>query len=245
MKRKVVPERLAYLRSIRNLTQQRLAEELNEADPSLDVKVTQIMIAAWENARRPVPEKYIDSMMMLFNVSKSYLMGLTDDPEQEFDKKVLAGIKEPPQPEGTFLGKIEISLDKIHKYHNEPVYVQFTDYRYKSAWGIYDKNKRQIIFTDMILEIKNLKKLPGVTIYAIKPPYLSGFENYWKSPLSMAEMLSKKRVYVRMISQDSRVNEKLDGWYHHASEAGGLVNNLGYFLPYEGLGFSYNAFSEG
>lgn len=75
------PKRLKQLRKEANLTQQKLAENLN---------VSQQTIAFWERGERKPKLEAINNIAKYFNVSAEYLQGETDSKEIEEDELELA-----------------------------------------------------------------------------------------------------------------------------------------------------------
>jgi len=239
----VIPERLAFLRNKKKLTQSDLSEQLSEYTPENPISYNQVCM--WEGGRRPVTEKHVDSISEFFNVSKAYLFGLTDNEKEEFSEAVLCGDENPPYKIIESHNKLEIPFEHLYKYDMQPIYVEFTDFSYQSAWGIYNRANAEIVFVNMIISVTDLRKSGNVILYKVMSGYLDEYASDIKKPLDLLKLLNQKNVYIKMKSPDARVRAMYNGWYRHNENKTGLINAIGNVLPYEGLGVTYNAYTSG
>lgn len=233
----VIPGRLALARENAGLTQTQFANKISEL---LDDKksISNSIVSMWETGRRKMPYFYMDIVTGILKVTPAYLLGLTDD-EKSHKNDVASGETD----------KIEIPLAHLSKYDGQPIFVVFTSYTHENAWGIYDRNKDQIVFKDYIYKLKRYREAVNtsnpIKIYTIPPSYATSFNMKTKKALDMIKMRSYDMVYVEMKSPDRGVRNLYNGWYHHNETKTALVNNIGLVLPYEGLNISYSAFSMG
>lgn len=238
----VIPQRIAYIREKKGLTQLKLAEELTEFEGG--TSFSQNMIAMWESGRRTVQENKVKILSAYFSVSIAYLYGLTDNPDEEFSDEILSGVVKLKNPDEE-LSKLEIAFENLYKYDGQPVFVEFLDFSYKSAWGLYDRKQEKIFFIDMEIFVSYLKRSHNVKIYIMRPNFFSSYAEEIKKPLDMARLLNLSRVYVKMKTTDREICAQYNGWYRHNENHTALINSNGLVLPYTGLAVSYNAYSEG
>ena len=57
-------------------------------------------------------------------------------------------------------------------------------------------------------------------------------------------MSKKEQVWVEMITSDSNISARYNGWYRHNEDRSCLISGLGLTLPYDGLGVSYYAYAN-
>lgn len=71
--------RIAMSRRDLGLSQEDLAERVNEADPQLPLKATQTVISRWEIGRRIPSAESLTALARSLKVSTDYLLGLASE----------------------------------------------------------------------------------------------------------------------------------------------------------------------
>jgi len=219
--------RLAALRKKNGLTQQEFVDKYNEFSgrgKALSIRT----ISAWEAANGSKIPSINDlyNLIKFYGVSADYILGLADETgaaAAEYGKK---------EPE------IKIRMADLRKYDGKPIFVVFDNFAYHDQWGIVDMKANRIIFRDMQMKINE-----NCSYYTFAPLDLTPFTSAGKRPYSFAQLEKCTTAYVEMLSGDSYIKGKLNGWYRNDKTNGLLVNETGFALPYSGLGVSYNAYT--
>ena len=221
--------RLAMLRKNMGETQVTFAEKFSDFMLRKE-PFAPVTISSWENGTKIPTATVLLYLCQFLGVSADYLLGLTDDIGDM--KGFTEGLKKTPD--------IKIDPRQLKGYSKEPVFVVFTSKKHRSRWGLLDYEKDRIIFTDMILkDIKNsgCEFYTSVPDKELEPGYAK------KKPYSMSQLQEQTdKIWVKMLSSDSFIEGKYNGWYRHNEDHSALINTIGLTLPYEGLGISYNAY---
>ena len=235
----IVPDRLALLRQKSGLSQTRLIEYLRERliEEGSGKKVPQVnpsIVSAWETGKRNTPDKYVNFLCQLFDVTEAYMRGLTNDPSEETDHANI---------HPTYLSAMKIDVANLYQYHNKPVYVVFPNYEAESGWAILDYRRRQFVFRGGPRPF-NFDGLRSCEVYVSVPKFEDTLHLHRQFPLSHKDIMKAERVYICMKSPDARVRNLYNGWYRHNETRSALINSIGFALPYEGIEISFSAYQQ-
>lgn len=243
-----IPSRIAQVRTEHGLTQTDLREAFNTNYRDSNISLS--AVSMWERGRRPVGDKYLDMYVDYFNVSKAFLLGYTDDRNEHLTDEQIDAILA-----GTYTNETdddsvkEVLWKDLFRFNNLPLYVEYPTFQNPNGWCIYDHTGERLVFIDRVESVgpamQNRSRKGEIKFYAMSPVYASVYADNKKKPLELLKVRNKQRVYVRMISPNPVVRAMYDGWYKHNETKTALIKSNGLVLPYEGIGISYNAFSEG
>lgn len=245
----VIPSRIAQLRIDKGLTQTEMRDELNKNYSNCNISLS--AVSMWERGRRSVASKYIDIFMDFFGVSKAYLLGFTDDKNKFMtDDEIMARINNNNSSDDASSTQLnEILWNDLFRFNKMPVYVEYPSITNESAWAIYNHSARQFVFIDRVEEanpsMQNIYKKGEIKFYAMRPDYVTVYGDNQKKPLDLLRAKNKHMVYIKMLSPNPSVRAMYDGWYRHNENKTAFIKSDGLVLPYDGIGVSYNAFSEG
>ena len=229
---RAIPARIALLREKNSWSQvefgRKLAEEANHL-PIFSIST----VSTWETGRRPLPTQYVEPLCHLCDVSKAWLLGLTDDP-----LKTEADVA---STEDESL-KMQIPWENLFKYDKQPVFVEFLNYQYVSSWGIYDALNKRIVFMDRIIAVDEAL-FKHANIYTKQPEYSTTIGAEGRKQLELSKVLKQEWVYIVMNSPSKEIRSIYNGWYRHNEDRSCLINAIGLTLPYSGYGISYSAYS--
>lgn len=217
---KILPARLAVARNNMNLKQSDLAMRLSEIAVT-DKPINPMTISFWETGSREVPEKYESALALALETDIKWLKGM--ETEAEYNE-------------------VEIPFPELYRYDGCPVWVEFERKEMKNAWGLYNHEKRRIIFTTYSLSMQNV--VPGIHFYEESPNAKNDSSKIRKASLSFDNMLNAKAVYVKMNTHNKEICGMYNGWYRHNEMHSALIKENGLILPYSGLGISYIAYTS-
>ena len=231
---RVLPERLVYARTKKGLTQSQLADELCTAEVT-DRTVSVQLVSLMETGKRRVPLEYNNALSKILEVSLAYLQGLTDDPLSEVaDENVYT-------PDS--LTKEKIPYDRLFRYDQQPVFVEFPHMMQEPAWCIYDKQNNRLVSSDIVYQL-SASSIYELKLSVIAPDYITKFKKFTKKSLSREDVMRTPYVYVVVNSSDPVIRSRYEGWYHHNENKTNLINAEGLTLPYDGLNINYVAYRE-
>lgn len=228
----ILPSILISLREEYNMTQQDFVDRIYEFSGE-EISLTKANVSLWETGRRPVPYYLHKIIAKVFNVTTTYLYGLTDDPKN--DKPIPAKLSNRSSDK-------EIPIDKLRLYHGLPVFVAFTNFQAENGWALYDKRLNALVFTDNKLEL-NSQNLKAIKLYEMRPEYLCDYSVSSKM-LQLSEAIKKNRVYIKMRTDNESICNIYDGFYRNNENYTAFISQTGLVLPYDGVGISYNIYSE-
>ena len=246
-----IPSRIAQIRSEKGLTQTGLQEAFNNNYKDSNISLS--AISMWERGRRPVSDKYLDIYVDYFKVSKAFLLGFTDNKDEylsdEQIKSLASGNYNAIDESNPSSSVKEVLWKELFRFDHLPLYVEYPTYEHPSAWCIYDYANEKLVFTDRVEQVgpsmQNRSRKGEIKFYAMSPDYATIYADNKKKPLELLKVREKNRVYVKMLSPSPIVRAMYDGWYKNNENKTALIKSNGLVLPYEGIGISYNAFSEG
>lgn len=226
-----VGKRIATLREINKYSQSELALAVSELIHRPTV-LTIGAVSSWETGRRSPSPDVVEALSKIFNVSKYYIMCLSDDENatkaDDGSTKLVENLgsitTEPIQPQSLFL------------YDSKPLFLTFKDHKHVDQWAIYDADKEAFITKSFVIKATS-SSISGIHTFS---PYISELSG---KPIGMNRMYRCEKVYVKMITTDEQIAKLYDGWYSHNETHDCLINRLGLTLPYEGLDISYHAYS--
>lgn len=251
-KQRVVPMRIMLLREEKGLNQTEFTKELNKIISPNSIGAS--TVSMWESGRRPVSNKYTEIMMKYFGVSRAYLLGLTEDKSEELNQDEIEELLNSLTSKSgdvsynfyTATEKLQITNTDLFRFHLCPVYVEYSDLYAMNGWAIYDDIDKELVFPDRRVNVNDhFWKTNNVKMYVLRPEYDTIYGDIVNKTLDLKRTLKCKRVFVKMNSPYMQVRNLYNGWYHHNENKTALINNNGLVLPYEGIGISYNCFSEG
>ena len=246
-KERIIPARLQALRDEKGLTQAELTKDFNKCYP--DKQIGYSSFSMWETGRRPVTKGCLEPIMEYFGVSKSYLFGLTDDKNEEFEDDVIEEMLNKQVTSNTINDinlKSEILWKDLFRFDKCPIYVEFPNFDAMGGWAIYNKATNEFVFADKRMPITDaMKKTRSARLYSTRLDYLASYGENIRKPLELIKVMNMNQVYVKMASPDSAIRAMYNGWYHHNEKHTALINSEGLVLPYNGLGVSYSAYSVG
>lgn len=223
--------RLAELRINAGMKQEELALKLSELSKRKTI-LQNATVSSWETGRRCPSSEFVEWLSQLYNVSQSYILGLTDDPNQEDADEDLI---DPAFSANKVLSK-RVDPTSLFLYDKKPIYVTFKDSKHIDQWGIYDSATNQFTMPGFTIKA-NAKTID--TLYSFAPFVMSSKSR----PIQSIEtLLRADNVYIKMTSRDKEVIDLYDGWYAHNENRTRLINHLGLTLPYSGLNISYYAY---
>lgn len=246
-----IPSRIAQIRSEKGLTQTDLQEAFNNNYKDSNISLS--AISMWERGRRPVSDKYLDIYVDYFKVSKAFLLGFTDNKDEylsdEQIESLASGNYNAIDESNPSSSVKEVLWKELFRFDHLPLYVEYPTYEHPSAWCIYDYANEKLVFTDRVEQVcpsmQNRSRKGEIKFYAMSPDYATIYADNKKKPLELLKVREKNRVYVKMLSPSPIVRAMYDGWYKNNENKTALIKSNGLVLPYEGIGISYNAFSEG
>ena len=246
-----IPARIAQVRVDHGITQLELREAFNDNYKNSSISLS--AISMWERGRRPVSEKYLDMYVDYFHVSKAFLLGYTDNKDEFLSDEQMDAMAngnyvstDDTNPSDSIK---EVLWKELFRFDTLPLYVEYPTYTYPNAWCICDYVGERLVFSDRIEQInptmQNLSRKGEIKFYSMSPNYATIYADNKKKPLELLKIKEKNRVYVKMLSPSPIVRSMYDGWYRNNENTTALIKSNGLILPYEGIGISYNAFSEG
>ncbi len=230
----IIGNKIAMLRKERGLNQGELAEQLSIFMGRS--KAYQLpTVSAWETGRKIPPIGTLQNIADFFGVDIKELIG-NDKLEYNTDDGY----------EPTTINSNEINPDKIGQYHNLPLFCVFINKKQKDEWGLCDCKNGVIIFTDReplsITEVQEQRD--SIKLYTIQPYGSIEKERRIEKPLTIQKIKKAPRVWVEMFTFDDFVRGRYNGWFYNNKSGTCLINANGDILPYEGVGYSYNAYLE-
>lgn len=227
-KMRVIHSRLAQLRNESNYTQaevMRLLKEYTNGQSTASIS----QYSSWECGRRSVPQRYIEPLANIFDVTIDYLCGLSSDKDGLIQEKSILSRDEE-----------EIAYEQLHLYDKQPIFLVFLNYEHENAWGIYDHSKNTVNCLDYEYKI-SINQSQNVRFYAFIPRFVSTPPSTIKA-MDILSMLSYSHVYIEVNSSDKNIQKEYNGWYKHNETRTALINAKGLILPYDGLNYSYTAY---
>lgn len=223
-------DRLSIARQEANMSQYDLAEEISK---KIGDSFAKSNISLWERGRRDIPMKYLDILSDILKVDKDYLLGenVTKDGvaySSHIDAKV---------------GQEEIPYSELFMYDGLPLFVEFINGDRENAWAIYDRMNGLLHFMNQKIKV-NLNLSRMARFYLNADVYVQ-YSSLYRNSLNMTQFMKAKNVFVRSISADPAIKNRIDGWYHHSTDKTYLLDGKGNTLEYSNLGVTYMAYSEG
>ena len=233
----IIGNKIKMLRNERGLKQEEFAQELSIFMGRKKVYKLPT-VSAWETGRKIPPISTLQNIADFFNVDIKELVGNTQISS--------VSAKYEDIPNDTAINANQVNPDKLVHYHNLPLYCIFKDKSRKDEWGLCDCNKQQIFFIDRpplsFSEIETKKE--SIELYTIQPYGSIEKERRIDKALTITKIKKADRVWVEMNTFDDFVRGRYNGWYYNNRTKTFLVNVHGEALPYEGNGYSYNAYLE-
>lgn len=223
-------QRLAMLRTEMGLTQAELAEELSIFS-NREKQLSNLTISSYEKGNKTPPLSMVVFMAKYFNCSTDYLLG-----SEETDGKKLLVKRESDSPLAE--PDIKIRVQEFRKYHNNPVFVVFSNSTHQNCWAILDFDRRRLVTIDALYPLT-----PDITLYRFKPLESQYHDVSFKQPLTLPEVLKEETVWIEMLSTDTFIKGRYNGWYTHNEDKTLLINRTNnLMLKYDGCGIAFNAY---
>lgn len=223
--------RLKMLRTQKGLTQEEFAIQFSDFI-GRKKPYSLMAISHWEKGRKKPRHSYIEAIADFFGVSVSVF----------FDNSRIPSDNNEVSP----LNTNQIDTGRIDFYHNNPLYCVFKDKSHKDEWGLCNSKDQYIYFLDrepISFETLRIKK-DNIELYAIQPYGSVEKERRREKTLTISKIKKAEKVWVQMNSFDDFVRGRYNGWYYNNRSKTCLININGEVLPYEGNGYSYNAYLE-
>ncbi len=237
MNSNIIGNKIKMLRNERGLKQGEFATELSIFMGRKKVYKLPT-ISAWETGRKIPPIATLQEIADFFNIEVKDLIG---------NSKIEATIDvDSDIPKEASINANMININKLAFYHNLPLYCVFKDKSRKDEWSLCDCNKQQLIFIDrepIPFELLEEKK-EVIELYTIQPYGSVEKERRIDRSLTVTKIKKAEKVWVEMNTFDDFVRGRYNGWYFNNKAKTCLININGEVLPYEGNGYSYNAYLE-
>ncbi len=221
-------DRLTVARQNKGLSQYELADLIAEKTGAF----ARSNLSLWERGRRNIPMKYLSVLCEILDVSQEYLLGENVD-----------ALGTPIDIEEKTSDYEEISYSDLFMYDGLPIYVKFINGERQDAWALYDRLTCLLHFTNQKIKVNaNLSKYAK---FYLKHDVYVQYSSKFRNSLNMTQFMNAKKMFIRSLSGDDAVRNRIDGWYHHSADKTYLTNDKGNILEYNMLGVTYTAFSVG
>lgn len=185
------------------------------------------VVSAWETGRRIPPAKTLSAISALYGVDLQAL--LEGESANSNSSDLIADIP-----------NNRISYGELKEYHGKPIFLVFNNLEHKDQWGIVDSRRNVIKTLDYEFSFDEL--ISDVLFYRVQPYGSVELEHRYDRGLSIAQVQNLKRVWVCVRTFDDYIRGRYDGWWYNNTSKTALINVRGDILPYESLGYSYNAY---
>lgn len=226
--------RIKKLRTDRNLKQSELATQLSEFMNIAPITLT--TISSWEQGRKLCGVETLKYLALFFNVSVDYLLGLEDEPREMNRMAVLDTVSEDAQI---------VKYSDLASVDGIPVLIE-TDSTvkqpFKAKWAIYDHANHQFVTQKTIYNAN-----PHIIVRCSVPLSRATMENLRKKLITLSalkKMPSGEKFWVSKMQGTPEERAEYSGWYTNNESHSCIINDRGLTLPYDGLGVTYNAFTE-
>lgn len=231
---KVIPNRLAYMRNLKGLTQKDFASALAEyeykkgGNPNTPSNVS---VSQWEIGSKPVPTKYVEGICHVLGCTEAFLYGYAHTPyssEPDTDDTFC-----PPQPSTD-------PIDPIYflKYDGFPVFVEFKKYQHENGWGIFNIGADRLMLKDAVIKLSSLN-FEDVSFFPLWQKRIANAKR-----LDLGYALRSEYVFIVMNSPDKSIRDMYNGIYHHNENKTCFINGRGFCLPYDGINLTYYVYDK-
>ena len=229
-KHKILSDRIGYLLMMSNMTQDELGDRLAiETGKSF----SSTTISLWLNNHRNIPIKYLKPLSNIFGVTEPYLLGLTDNYDEDYGE---IKTKETEQS-----NLFEIDPWQLYAYDKQPVFVVFSNFEHENEWALYNRKKKSFVFCNEILKEQRLKDANAH--FFTKDITRLTDNTILRKTLDYASFMENERVYVEMTTANTQIQGEYNGWYRHNENHTALINSQGLVLPYDGFKKAYLAYA--
>lgn len=226
--------RIKKLRTDRQLKQDELAKQLSEFMNIAPITLS--TISSWEQGRKLCGIETLKYLALFFNVSVDYLLGLEDEPRETNRMAVLDTVSEDAQI---------IKYTDLASVDGIPVLIEpdsTVKQAFKAKWAIYDHENHQFVTQRAIYNAN-----PHIIVRCSVPLSKATMTNLRKRILTLSELKKKpssEKFWILKMQGTSEEKAEYSGWYTNNETHTCIINNSGLTLPYDGLGVTYNAFSD-
>ena len=230
----VLATKLKVLREQLGYTQQDFCDKVNSFMSPENPIVSKQTVSNWERGVRPVPQRYHKAISSVYGLSLDTLY--TRDTNPFTGNNAVENLQQVLD-----IRLQSITLNNLNTYDGKPVYIVFTNLKYKNQWGIYEKQRKRFICQQSIFPLSEIAPL-NCRFFSYEPQYLGPAFNMGNT-LSLTTALRYNTVYILVNSEDEIVKRQYNGWYRLNENKTAFINGIGLILPLEGYGLSYAAYS--
>ena len=156
-------KRLTELRKLHKLTQSDLCvilTDLLKRETVLSVPT----ISSWELGRREPSLEVQEALCTYYNVSLSYLRGITDNIDATDEDVILENSKYTEKHIDDIYNirkEIKITAAETLLFDGKPVFIEFKDYSHQNQWAIVNRQKKMLILKNGYISVysPNINKI--------------------------------------------------------------------------------------
>lgn len=226
--------RLASLRREQGLSQAAFAKEFSDY-AGRQKELTVATVSSWETSMRLPDISTMIALARFFNVSLDYMHGLSND------KDGTVTVASTDKPMDLKESIFKINEKDILKYDSFPVFVVFKNLEHTNQWGIVDAAT-----TSIILKSGAIKLTSFIGEFFTYPrPADVHYSVFNCHAHNIKTLMNADKFWIELKSCSNELNKQYSGWWRHNETKTGIINPAnGLTLPYEGLGISYNAYTN-